>query len=73
MPLDFKVTENFSIFPVTKVEGSWTLEPGTNTVSINVPLNGTYELWVNGNIPNGIITYTATAVVTNTNVPVPLV
>ena len=33
-------------------------------------MNGTYALWVNGNIPNGIITYTATAVVTNTNVPV---
>jgi hypothetical protein len=54
----------------TKVEGSWTLASGNNTVSINVPLNGTYTLWVNGNIPNGIVTYTATAVVTNTNVPV---
>jgi len=39
-------------------------------VSLSVPLNGTYSIWVNGNIPNGIITYTATAVVTNTNVPV---
>ena len=54
----------------TKVEGSWTLASGTNTVSVNVPLNGTYSIWVNGNIPNGIVTYTATAVVTNTNVPV---
>jgi hypothetical protein len=54
----------------TKVEGSWTLASGTNTVNISVPLNGTYTIWVNGNIPNGIITYTATAVVTNTNVPV---
>jgi hypothetical protein len=54
----------------TKVAGSWTLASGTNTVSISVPLNGTYTIWVNGNIPNGIITYTATAVVTNTNVPV---
>jgi len=54
----------------TKVAGSWTLASGNNTVSISVPLNGTYALWVNGNIPNGIITYTATAVVTNTNVPV---
>jgi hypothetical protein len=39
-------------------------------VSLSVPLSGTYAIWVNGNIPNGIITYTATAVVTNTNVPV---
>jgi hypothetical protein len=54
----------------TKISSSWTLEPGVNTVNISVPLNGTYALWVNGNIPNGIITYTATAVVTNTNVPV---
>jgi hypothetical protein len=54
----------------TKITSSWTLEPGVNTVNISVPLNGTYALWVNGNIPNGIVTYTATAVVTNTNVPV---
>jgi hypothetical protein len=54
----------------TKVTGSWTLASGNNTVSISVPLSGTYTIWVNGNIPNGIITYTATAVVTNTNVPV---
>jgi hypothetical protein len=54
----------------TKISSSWTLASGNNTVSISVPLNGTYALWVNGNIPNGIITYTATAVVTNTNVPV---
>jgi len=54
----------------TKVEGSWTLASGVNTVNISVPLNGTYTIWVNGNIPNGIVTYTATAIVTNTNVPV---
>ena len=54
----------------TKVEGSWTLASGVNTVNISVPLNGTYAIWVNGNIPNGIVTYTATGVVTNTNVPV---
>jgi hypothetical protein len=54
----------------TSYTSSWTLATGTNTVNINVPLNGTYSIWVNGNIPNGIVTYTATAVVTNTNVPV---
>jgi len=50
--------------------GSWTLASGANTVSLTVPINGTYSIWVRGNIPNGIVTYTATAVVTNTNVPV---
>lgn len=54
----------------TKITSSWTLASGVNTVNISVPLNGTYTLWINGNIPNGIVTYTATAVVTNTNVPV---
>jgi len=54
----------------TTTTGSWTLVPGTNTVNFSVPLSGTYSIWVRGNIPNGIATYTATAVVTNTNVPV---
>ena len=49
--------------------GSWTLDPGTNTVSLTLPGSGTYSIWVNGNIPNGIVTYTATVVLTNTNVP----
>jgi trimeric autotransporter adhesin len=50
--------------------GSWTVTTGTNTYSITVPSSGTYQIWVRGNIPNGIIAYSATAVVTNTNVPV---
>ena len=50
--------------------GSWTLAAGANTVSLTVPINGTYSIWVRGNIPNGIVAYTATVVVTNTNVPV---
>jgi hypothetical protein len=37
---------------------------------MTVPANGTYQLWVRGNIPNGIIAYLATVNVTNTNVPV---
>jgi hypothetical protein len=53
-----------------RTTGSWTLSTGANTVSFTVPINGTYSLWVNGNIPNGIVVYTATVVVTNTNVPV---
>jgi hypothetical protein len=53
-----------------KTSGTWTVTPGDNTYSFTVPLNGVYQLWVRGNIPNGIITYTATAAVTNGNVPV---
>jgi hypothetical protein len=54
----------------TTTTGSWELAPGVNSANISVPLNGTYSIWVRGNIPNGIVTYTATAVVTNNNVPV---
>jgi hypothetical protein len=54
----------------SKTTGSWTVATGTNTYSITVPASGTYQIWVRGSIPNGIITYVATAVVTNTNVPV---
>jgi hypothetical protein len=55
---------------VSKTTGSWTVTTGTNTYSFTVPLSGTYQLWVDCNIPNGIIAYNATATVTNSNVPV---
>jgi Collagen triple helix repeat (20 copies) len=54
----------------TKTTGQWTVPTGSGTYSITVPASGTYQIWVRGNIPNGIIAYNATAVVTNTNVPV---
>ena len=53
-----------------RTTGSWTLSTGANTVSFTVPANASYSLWVIGSIPNGIIAYTATVTVTNTNVPV---
>jgi hypothetical protein len=53
-----------------KTSGSWTVTTGTNTYSFTVPVNGVYQIWVRGNIPNGIIAYNATATVTNGNVPV---
>jgi hypothetical protein len=53
-----------------KTTGSWTVATGTNTYSFTVPASGTYQLWVECSIPNGILAYTATAAVTNTNVPV---
>jgi hypothetical protein len=59
-----------AVNPVTRFTGSWTVPAGSSTQSFSVPINGSYTLWIRGNIPNGIITYTATAVVTNTNVPV---
>ena len=52
-----------------RVEGSWTVTAGTNTYSFTVPMDGTYTMWVKGNIPNGIITWNATLSITNNNVP----
>jgi hypothetical protein len=52
-----------------RVEGSWSVLTGTNIYSFTVPMDGTYTMWVKGNIPNGIITWNATVSVSNTNVP----
>ena len=54
----------------TRVTGSWTLPPGASTQSFTVDPGGTYSMWVNGNVPNGIITWNATVTTANTNVPV---
>ena len=51
-----------------KVTGSWTVTAGTNNYSFTVP-QGTYQMWVNCNIPNGIILWNATVSVSNNNVP----
>jgi hypothetical protein len=53
-----------------KTTGSWTVPTGNSTQSFTVPASGTYQLWVDCNIPNGILAWNATATVTNTNVPV---
>jgi hypothetical protein len=53
-----------------KTTGSWTVTTGTGTYSFTVPASGTYQLWVDCNIPNGILAWNATATITNTNVPV---
>jgi hypothetical protein len=53
-----------------RVEGSWTLpDDTTDTYSFTVPMDGTYVMWVKGNIPNGIIIWNATVSVSNSNVP----
>ena len=50
--------------------GSWTVIPGTNNYSFTLDINSTYNIWVIGNIPNGIIVYNATVTISNSNVPV---
>jgi hypothetical protein len=49
--------------------GSWTLSPGANTVSFTVTAGQSYVMWVNGNIPNGIVNWNATVTLSNSNVP----
>jgi len=55
---------------ISKNTSSWTVATGTNTYSFTVPPSNTYQLWVDCNIPNGILAWSATATITNTNVPV---
>ena len=54
----------------TRFESSWTVPVGNSTQNFTVGGNETYYLWVDCNIPNGILVWNATATVTNTNVPV---
>jgi hypothetical protein len=53
----------------TQVTGSWDVPVGNSTQSFTVN-SGTYSMWVDCNIPNGILAWNATATVTNNNVPV---
>jgi hypothetical protein len=43
---------------------------GNSTQSFTVDPGHTYQLWLDCNIPNGILVWNATATITNTNVPV---
>jgi hypothetical protein len=67
---DVKYNNGTQVDIVTRFEGSWNVATGNSTVSFTVNENETYYMWVEGNIPNGIITWNATATITNTNVPV---
>jgi len=60
----------YSTNVVLPVSGSWTLSAGTNTVSFTVTAGQSYVMWVNGNIPNGIVNWNATVTLSNNNVPV---
>ena len=71
----FKVTKEtlfsgYSTNVVSPFSGSWTLSAGTNTVSFTVTAGQSYVMWVNGNIPNGIVNWNATVTLSNSNVPV---
>ena len=54
---------------LTKTTGTWTVPTGASTQSFTVESGHSYSMWVNGNIPNGIITWNATVTTSNTNVP----
>jgi hypothetical protein len=56
-------------FP-SKTIGSWSVPAGASTQSFTVDWNHSYQLWVIGNIPNGIISWIANVNVTNANVPI---
>ena len=71
----FKVTKEtlfsgYSQNAISPVTGSWTLSAGANTVSFTVSAGQSYTMWVNGNIPNGIVNWNATVTTSNSNVPV---
>jgi hypothetical protein len=71
----FKITKEtlfsgYSQNAISPVTGSWTLSTGANTVSFTVPAGQSYVMWVNGNIPNGIVNWNATVTLSNSNVPV---
>jgi len=55
---------------VTRFESAWTVPTGNSTQSFTVSPSATYYLWVDCNIPNGILAWNATATITNSNVPV---
>jgi hypothetical protein len=57
-----------SSFP-SKTTGAWSVPAGASTQSFTVESGHSYSMWVNGNIPNGIITWNATVTTSNTNVP----
>ena len=64
------VTGNVDGNVATTFEGAWTVPTGNSTQSFTVTASNTYYMWVDCNIPNGILVWNATGTVTNTNVPV---
>jgi filamentous hemagglutinin len=52
------------------VSSSWSVPVGNSTQSFTVAPGNTYFMWVECNIPNGILSWCAMATISNTNVPV---
>jgi hypothetical protein len=67
---NLSVTGNIIGNVATTFESTWTVPTGNSTQSFTVTSNNTYQMWVEGNIPNGIIAWNATVTITNNNVPV---
>ena len=65
-----KYANNTPVNAVTRFESSWTVPVGNSTQSFTLTPSETYYMWVDCNIPNGILAWNATATITNTNVPV---
>jgi len=68
----FKVTKELftGTLLAEPTRGSWTVNTGANTVSLTLDPSESYFISVFANIPNGILSYIAEAVISNTNVPV---
>lgn len=68
----FKVTKELftGILIPEPTRGSWTVNTGANTVSLTLDAGESYFISVFANIPNGILSYIAEAVISNPNVPV---
>jgi hypothetical protein len=62
-------TQLTTAFP-SKTTGAWSVPAGASTQSFTVEQGASYSMWVNGNIPFGIIIWNATVTTSNTNVPV---
>jgi Collagen triple helix repeat (20 copies) len=67
---NLSVTGNITGKVATTFQSTWTVPVGNSTQSFTVSSSNTYYMWVDCNIPNGILTWNATATLTNTNVPV---
>jgi hypothetical protein len=52
------------------VTGSWNVFVGNSIQSFTLEPSNTYFIWVDCNIPNGILAYHASVTISNTNVPV---
>lgn len=68
----FKVTKELftGTLLAEPTRGSWTVNTGANTVSLTLDPSESYFISVFANIPNGILSYIAEAVISNPNVPV---